>query len=45
MIFSAVGIVVVLAIIALILLILNALSGLNDAGPSRSLNALMLYWN
>lgn len=45
MILSAVGIVVVLAILALIIMILSALSGLNDAGPSRSLNALMLYWN
>ena len=45
MILSAVGIVVVLAILALIIMILSALSGLNDAGPSRNLNALMLYWN
>ena len=45
MILSAMGIVVVLAILALIIMILSALSGLNDAGPSRSLNALMLYWN
>ena len=34
-----------IGIVALIIMILSALSGLNDAGPSRSLNALMLYWN
>ena len=45
MILSGIGIVIVIAIVALIIMILNALSGLNDAGPSRSLNALMLYWN
>ena len=45
MILSGIGIVIVIAIVALIIMILSALSGLNDAGPSRSLNALMLYWN
>lgn len=34
-----------IGIVALVIMILSALSGLNDAGPSRSLNALMLYWN
>ena len=45
MILSGIGIVIVIAIVALIIMILSALSGLNDAGPSRSLNALMLYWS
>ena len=42
---SGIGIVVVIAIVGFIIMIGFALYGFNDAGPSRSLNALMLYWN
>ena len=42
---NGLGLCIFIGIVALILLILSALSGLNDSGPSRTLNALMLYWN
>lgn len=42
---NGLGLCIFIGIVALIIMILSALSGLNDAGPSRSLNALMLYWN
>ena len=45
LILNGLGLCSFIGIVALILLILSALSGLNDSGPSRSLNALMLYWN
>jgi len=45
LILNGLGLCMFIGILALIIMILSALYGLNDAGPSRSLNALMLYWN
>ena len=42
---NGLGLCIFIGIVALIIMILSALSGLNDAGPSRIMNALMLYWN
>ena len=39
---NGLGLCIFIGIVALILLILSALSGLNDSGPSRSLNALSM---
>ena len=42
---NGLGLCIFIGIVALIIMILSALSGLNDSGPSRTLNALMQYWN